>query len=319
MHLHPDIAALRSDDAPQRQAQSALFAAVDDWRGLPGVVPVLAALEGYGQSVDLRQCHALAALFEPGGPAGAFAALFAADMARAVGEAPLGHLPLRHFTDGAVSTLLLARSSRAALFLTAVSGSALADQPPPVSISFAAAEAHEAVVAGSARAERVTCGADGLRLDPLLLEPGTAFGRDCRREALVLREVNGTLVSLRLQRRAEHPEPTREVELASGRQVHQAAARAQDSRRELMIALLGRMGRTDAAPVVAEIAHGTCPDGLRWQALRECLALDTATGFTALSAIAGTPGDGLALPAGALRTQLIEAHPLLAELGPCPA
>lgn len=84
--------------------------------------------------------------------------------------------------------------------------------------------------------------------------------------------------------------------------------------------LLARMRRQDAAPAMAEIARGQGSDHLRWQALRNCLALDTAQGFSALTAIAANPADALARPAGALRAQLLEAHPQLTglEADPCP-
>jgi hypothetical protein len=86
-----------------------------------------------------------------------------------------------------------------------------------------------------------------------------------------------------------------------------------------MLAMLGRMGRKDAAPLIAEIAAGEGSPALRWQALRECLALDTQVGFAALSAVAGAAGDPLAANAGALRAQLIEAYPQLQEVEQCPA
>jgi hypothetical protein len=71
------------------------------------------------------------------------------------------------------------------------------------------------------------------------------------------------------------------------------------------------MKRREAAPAMARIAREKGPDSLRWEALREALALDTAQGFAALCAIARSPLDPLAGPAGALRAQLIEAHPRL--------
>jgi hypothetical protein len=69
---------------------------------------------------------------------------------------------------------------------------------------------------------------------------------------------------------------------------------------------------------MAELACGEASAALRWQALRECLALDTQTGFTALAVIAARTEDALSGPAGALRAQLIEAHPQLQEVEPCP-
>ncbi len=89
----------------------------------------------------------------------------------------------------------------------------------------------------------------------------------------------------------------------------------------MMTALLGRMERADAAPVLAAISLRPGEDSLRWQALRECIVLDTAEGFGALLAIARNAEDRLAGDAGALRAQLVEAHPQLLELekSQCPA
>ena len=91
--------------------------------------------------------------------------------------------------------------------------------------------------------------------------------------------------------------------------------------RASMVALLGGVGRADAAPVLAGIACGTQAASLRWQTLRECLALDTQEGFAALCQVAQTSGDPLAREAGALRAQLIETYPQMAQMADatCPA
>ena len=128
-----------------------------------------------------------------------------------------------------------------------------------------------------------------------------------------LESVEGCIVSLRLQRRLPEAGPTREYALSDGVLVHQAAGTPQDSRTELMMALLGRMGRPDAAPVMAAIAREPGGMAVRWQALRECLSLDTAAGFAALCEVARGEEDELAPAAGALRSQLIESYPQLKE------
>ena len=129
-----------------------------------------------------------------------------------------------------------------------------------------------------------------------------------------MRRIDGALVTLRLQRRRENADVTREYDLTDGALLHQAAGNPRDSRLELMLALLGRMGRGDAAPHMAVLATGNAGSALRWQAVRECLALDTQIGFAALATIAARPEDPLSGPAGALRAQLIEAWPQLEEL-----
>lgn len=309
MQVHPVIAALRGDDAPQRQAQAALFGALDEWRR--ETAAIRADLAAFGEGQDLSDCRSLGALFSDRAAALRFAGDLVGRTQRRLATSPLAHVPLRHFTDGTVSTLLLARTGRAALLLAAVDGAGLARHPAPRTVALTASEVWETVLAGDATAELISD-----RRVVRQLRPGDTTVRDCAAEAMILREVRGTLVSLRLQRRKAKPAPTREVDLATGATIHQAAATAEDSRRELMVALLGRMGRSDAAPVLAEIASEAGADSFRWQALRECLGLDSAAGFAALTAIARGEADPLALAAGALRAQLIETHPGLAT---CPA
>ena len=52
----------------------------------------------------------------------------------------------------------------------------------------------------------------------------------------------------------------------------------------------------------------------RWQALRECLALDSATGFAALLEVAGQADDPLCVPARNLADSLAAQHPALAQM-----
>ena len=77
------------------------------------------------------------------------------------------------------------------------------------------------------------------------------------------------------------------------------------------------MGRTDAAPLLAAMAEEDGGQSLRWQALRECLGLDSGAGYAALCRIAARPGDPLAAPAQALGQQLLAIHPQLAKATPC--
>lgn len=324
MILHPVLRALRADDAPQRQAQYRLIEAVAYWHTQPRMAAVVAAVEGFAKGAPLADCAALAALFREGGKeAGALADEFTALLCGLLRDEPLGHVPLRHFTDGTLSTLLLARAGNVTLTLVAMDGAGLAAKPAPVTADFGPSEMWEHVLAGHAEADLVRChpiDATMAKLDvrSAMLSPGTVIYRDAEREALQLRRVDGALVSLRLQRRRDLAAVTREYRLADGALVHQAAANPRDSRIELMLALLGRMERRDAVPHMAAIARGDGTPALRWQALRECLALDSGAGFAMLTALARSDADPLAPAAGALRAQLVETWPQLAETEPCP-
>lgn len=318
MRIDPALRALRGNDAPQRQAQDILAVARDAWRERDDWRKLSVAMDAFGDGADLADCEPLCQLFRAPGEADRFAWAFVAHFLRALSAAPLGLFPTRYAVNGSVSTLMLACSGRAALSLVVFDGAALARKPVAVTIGLADGERHDAVLAGRAEgrlvsARPVSRGRAEIGEARLMLVPGAMHSLDTARESLLVDRVEGRLVNLRLQRTGVNPGPSREYSLADGALVHQAAGEARESRLELMLSLLGRMGRTDAARPMAELAREG-PVNLRWQALRECLALDTAEGFRALTRIAADAADPLALSAGALRAQLVEAHPVLASL-----
>ena len=325
MHIRPELTALRSDDAPQRRAQARLIAVVDDWRATPPVAAAAAELGSFAKGIPLDDLPLLSALFTAGDPsAHQFTSSLVALLVAELRDDPLGQVPLRHFSDGMLASLVLARQGGAALVLQAIDGAALAKKPEPLAVSFAATETWEHVLAGSATIERVRVaevlsGRAVLRRESVELAAGLVARRFCASEAQILRRVPGILVALKLQRALDPSEPTREYRLADGALIHQAAGSPRESRLELTAALLGRMGRSDAAPLLAAMAEEQGGTGMRWQALRECLGLDSALGFAALRTIAQRSGDPLAVPAGALAAQLLEQYPELAGVDRCPA
>ena len=339
MKHHPAIASLRNDHAPQIAAQEAMVRACKDWRREPEAGAMLEEIERFGAGAPLEKCPTLEEMFTDAGCAARIARSLVGHLTDALRDAPLGHPPMRHGFNGKMSTLLVLARGRAQLLLQAKEPS-LAPAPkaggavpgrPACSVSFSDGERYEVVIAGRARAGIVrrcevsvseVAGSDvRLHEEPIVLEPGACLAFDCRTEALVVEEVRTRLVTLRLECAAADSAPTRQFERATGRLLGQSCGDLETSRREMMIALLGRMERTEAAPDLARVAceHGDL--SLRWQALRECLALDTATGFAALSELAARTGDPLAADAGALRAQLIETYPQLrpVEMRPCPA
>jgi hypothetical protein len=323
MLVRKELQALRSDDAPQRRAQAELHRAVEVWRASPQCRALEAELASFANGTALAKLPWLTGLFSPGSPSarnlvdGLIAAL-----AAHMGDHPLGQVPLRNSTDATLSNLIVASAGRAALVVQAVDGQALARRGEAVTISFTPGETWEHVLTGSAEAElvRITGQAPGgaaLDIAHCELSPGQINFRDGARESLQLRGVPTSLVTLKLQRRLGEGAISREYRLSDGRLVHQAAASSRESRLELAATLLGRMGRKDAAPLLMAMAEEQGGQSLRWQALRECLGLDTALGFAALCRIAARADDPLAAPAGALRAHLLETYPQLTELAEC--
>jgi len=316
MRIDPAIAALQADGGLQRRAQAAMVATSEAWRADPAAASAVVELERFGAGAPLEDCPALEALFTGPDAAPALTGSLCRHLIGALAEQPLGHPAMRHAFDGSVSTLLLARSGRAQLILHAREPGEAAF----TTVSFSDALRYEAVLAGEAQARivRPTLGPAArerpFHQEAMRLHAGTRLALDLASEALQVLATTRRLVSLRLHRFAAEPEPSRDLRLADGALLHQAAGSIRTSRQEMMLALLGRMEVAEAAPMMAEMALEEGDTSLRWQALRECLALDTAAGFGALATLARRVDDALAEPAGALRAQLVEAHPQLLSL-----
>jgi hypothetical protein len=285
-----------------------MYAVRDAWRREGRVAPVLEAFEAYAGGAPLAACPGLAELFLEGEAAERLIAGLCAALSETLASEPFGQVPFRHAFDGSLSTLLLARSGTARLSL-------LAQEPgsyESASALFSDAERHETVIAGKAAGRLTARLPDGaLEHQRLPLAAGARTALDLSQRSLLVETVERRLVRLRLDRAARSAGPVREYSLADGRLLSQSSGDVRQSRQEMMLSLLGRMKRTEAAPLIAEIAVEEGPDALRWQALRESLALDTASGFAALCCVARSPIDPLAAPAGVLRAQLVEAHPEL--------
>jgi hypothetical protein len=321
MRVNPQIAALRSNRAPQRQAQAAMKQAIDGWRAETDVAAIQSDFARFGEGATLEQCPTLEELFTAGRRAEAAMASLTRHFCAAIMANPLGHPPFACGFDGRASTLLLSKSGRAQLVLQA-------REPGPMgwpAASFSDTVRYDAVLAGRAQATIVRAHGPHEQVDftaeQIVLEAGVRLGFDCSSETLQPTFIERRLVTLRLLQNAAAPTPAREYCRRTGRLLHRASGTRANSRRELMAAALGRMERRDAAPVLADMARHEADASLRWQALRECLALDVTEGFGTLSAIASRAEDELAAPAGALRAYLIEIYPELLNLeaNQCPA
>lgn len=325
MLIRPELQVLQGNDALQRHAQQSIQHVLLTWRHSGPGRQAHAELVRFGDGTPLSKLPLLAALYDSdAGACRAFLNSLLPALLGVIAEQPVARSPLPFNSRDPFTTLILARSATATLTLQYVDGAALARQSAAQTISLAPTEMWERVVSGTAEARRVRVLAmapDRAELDlaPVRLAAGDLRYRKGQDEALVLDRVATSLVQLRLQRRTSQTEPVREYNLEDGRLVHQATGTLRDSRLELTASLLGRMKRRDAAPMLAAIAHEHGPDSVRWQALRECLTLDTAIGFTALCTLAERSGDPLAQPAAALRTKLLQLHPELNGICPCPA
>ena len=107
MRVHPAIAALRSDRAPQRLAQSAMKTATDCWREDAGMAAATAQFAEFGAGAAIEDCPALEEIFLSQGRAEALVGSLVAHFCAAIAANPLGHPPFRNAFDGRGSTLQL--------------------------------------------------------------------------------------------------------------------------------------------------------------------------------------------------------------------
>ncbi|KHK89393.1 hypothetical protein [Novosphingobium malaysiense] len=326
MSVNEALAALRQEEETVEIAQAALADRVAEWRADPCVASVFEAMDRFGKGAALDLCPALADLFAAETPqARRFAEVFVSAGLDGLRAHPLGQMPLSHGRRNAVPVLVLASSGRASLALAAYEGAALAALPAPRTARFSPQETWIHVLSGTGTADLILRrdGPDDrevLQSGAVELRPGTAFYRYGPRQALQVRSVQGSLVLLRLQRAFADTEPAREFSLPDGTLVHQAAAQPHDTRLELAVSVLARMGRKDAVGAMAAIASGDtfkdASQSLRWQALREVLALDTAAGLDLLARLSADPEDPLSHPVASLHASLLDTWPDLERTSP---
>ena len=120
---------------------------------------------------------------------------------------------------------------------------------------------------------------------PRPLRTGETLILDTARQSFTLQGARRDVLFLELTVQPPSCLPIRAYDIASGRLTHVSASRRDSSFRQMALALLRQLGRTDAAPLfVAETASEDF--AARWNAMRELVALDPAAALPHLAAMA---------------------------------
>ncbi|MBB3033211.1 hypothetical protein [Alteriqipengyuania lutimaris] len=310
MRVDPALAEFAGDPAWMALAQGRVLAARDAWAAWPDVASVLRECDALAGGRAFQECPQLGRLMAGEGAHG-FVANWLNAMMQAWRDNPMAQLSFRHSHAGGTAIMHLYHANRVTLAVMAVAPGVAESLS---TIAFTDCERREIVLAGRGRAKTYPFREGATpEAEEQPLERGVQLRRDGGQSGVILAE-GAPVVLLRLALDPERPAPTHEVEIASGRVVHRASASAAEGRAELAAALLGAMGRSDAAPTLADYACGQAGEGARWQALRHALALETGAGFAGLCAIADRGSDPLAAPARDLRDRLCATYPQLANL-----
>ncbi len=310
MHVHPALARLRREEAPQPRVDAALAR----WRASGDVAAVLEALAAYGAGESLGRLPALARLTAEVEAAQAFARRFVAALTPALRAEPLAQLPLGHSASPGIARVLLAESGRAALRLAAVARRA---ETPAASVLFEDCEAQEIVIAGEARAALYRLAAGRIACEMRDCRPGTRIARAGPQEARQILAVAQPLLVLQLTRTASAPAPSCEYALPQGTPIKTISASKRESQQMMALGVLGALGHRPALEAMEPLAlDPAAARDLRWEALRQTLAMDTRRGMALLERLAASVSDRLAEPAARLHRDLIAAHPGLAAREP---
>ncbi|MEM6477014.1 MAG: hypothetical protein AAF687_12690 [Pseudomonadota bacterium] len=311
MRIHPAIRVLRGDRAAQRSVQEPVLKALAQWHSSGPVARLVEALANYAAGAPLSECSPLSELMQDSELAGGFVRDWSGLFVGALSSGPLGEVPFQSRLIGGVGTVSLLRSGRATLALTAMPRGERLDDANTVVI--ADRECHEILIEG--RASGAVFRSDGQedrlhwakaawrRGDQIALGP---------RSARLITNVEQTVLLLQLSRTAQHPKAAREFDRVTGQFQRSASGDKLASRKVMALGVLGALEHWEALSVMGDVARDTSlDDDLRWEAVRQVLALDPASGMQLLDGLAQRGEDALARPAERLRGQLLRAYPQL--------
>lgn len=327
MQVHPDISALRSDAALQRQANDTMSAAFSDWKESEGYARIASDLKAYDQGRALADCADLGRMLANVEAADAFVASWRDALLAALRTQPLGNVPSRHSISKGLTTIQLTVAGNATLSLLAYEERS--DLAEPQSAMFVDRELHEMVLAGGATGMRHTLsqeqgGQAQVASHNFEYQWGsTASFAPCT-DARQFTRVAGSMLVLQLSRTPARPAPSALYSLDNGTLLQRTSGNKRASQNFLALDVLGAMGRTDAVLAMIELAssHSEEPE-LRWEAVRQVLGLDAAQGMTLLGQLSARDTDPLAAPAQSLQQSLVQADAQLAQFAKenarCPA
>ncbi len=313
MHVHPDLAVLRGRPAPQPLCEQALA----DWRALPQVEALRCGLAQIAAGAPVAAVPELCGLLDDHAAARGFVDRLIIPLMDAMRREPLAQLPFDHSAAPGMMRLRLIGEERACLMLTV-----LARRARRVSSSalFEDAAVHEVVVAGAGEAVVHRLTGDRVSSAAVMLAPGVRLTRDGPATARQMTEITRPLVLLQLCCEPAHPGPSREIAVPDGRVIQIISGSRQASQHMMALGVIGALGYRAGTGAMVQVARdqSRAPD-LRWEALRQVLALDAARGLALLAELADDRDDALSVPADALRQRLTATHPELAALQAEPA
>lgn len=298
MHVHPDIAALRGDEAAQRRIRARMASARSAWQAMPQVEGLAAALSAYGKGAPLAQCLTLERAMTDHASATGLVSIWITELVEALREEPLGEVPNRYRVATGLTSVQLLKSGRATLSLLAYERP-VSDPAPPQTALFQDRETHEIVLAGAARGTFHSLDESGwISTSECQWRSGDSIHCPDNRHVRQVVAAKRSMLLLQLVRLPETPRPSREIRLADGKQVHCASGDKAASQRFMALSVLGALDYKPAIDTFEARALDRSEDAeVRWEAVRQALAMEAARGLELLERLKGDASDPLARPA----------------------
>ncbi|MEP0191437.1 MAG: hypothetical protein ABJP70_12530 [Erythrobacter sp.] len=315
MIVHPSIAKLRGDRAAQHRARSRMQAAVMQWRNSAIATALCGALKGYSSGADLKDCNALFQTMNEVSAARILIDTWQKSFASALEDEPLAEMPFRNRVQGSIATIQLLSQDKATLSLCAIPrGETLSGQDTVV---FSGRETRELIVDGSATGtlHRLSDASDTAKLtnSDAVWQAGDAIQSSPTSGRSIL-HVEQSLLILQVSRAPNCPQAAREFSVRDGRHSRSASGDEWVSRKFMALGVLGALRRNSATNEMAHVALDASLDrDLRWEAVRQLLALDAGSGMRLLGELRTKNHDPLGEPAANLAAQLVANHPQLAQ------
>ncbi len=331
MKVHPAIAALRGPLTPQPRTAEGFDASLAShnadairkirhgWLQELEVRTIIEELTAYSRGTLLADCPRLLEVVSDHGAARGFVDRLCDVMMAATRERWLCEVPFRFKTSRGLSTMQLIDAGTAKLSITAYEP--MPDMKAPRTVLFADFDAHEIVISGEASGVMHRLhGVGTLQSAAQHWKAGDVIETAARVEARQVIAVNQSLLVLQLTREPAAPQPTVQVSLADGAVIRTASGDKSASQALMAISVLGALGARSALNVMGDTALNTDEDrDVRWEAVRQMLALDGRIGLGLLADLERRPGDALATPAQALKAQLLAYQPQLHDFAMEPA
>ncbi|MBV7264678.1 hypothetical protein [Erythrobacter ani] len=319
MQTHFDIAALRSDPALQRRVRSRMSRAADEWRDQGIVQTIAAELQGYGSGCDLSDCQSLGELTTERAVATSFADAWLKPMLHALQDEPLAEVQHRYRCSDGLTSVQLMQSGEATLSLLAYERRDQSGPEEPQTALFSDRESREIVLSGSARSvlhrrENGTSAESKIATIHADWREGCVIVMTGLHETRQVLDVRGSLVLLQLSRTPRRPRSSREFRLADGALMRSVSGDKSASEKQMALAVIGAMHHGLALDLMADRARDQNEDAdVRWEAVRQTLALNTQRGMDLLAELRASPRDQLARPAADLEQHLFHTKPKLEE------